>query len=117
MSIHGKLNDLINRRYAIEQLGGADAVKQHKADGKMTSRERIEALLDENSFVEIGAFVTQRSTDFIWMPKTCRPTESLPVMVQSKADWFISTARTQQSLVVHWVKCMPVKSFRFTIWL
>lgn len=31
---------------------------------KTSARERIEALLDENSFVEIGALVTARSTDF-----------------------------------------------------
>lgn len=30
----------------------------------MSARERINTLLDDNSFVEIGAFVTQRSTDF-----------------------------------------------------
>jgi acetyl-CoA carboxylase carboxyltransferase component len=31
---------------------------------KTSSRTRIEAILDENSFVEIGALVTARSTDF-----------------------------------------------------
>ncbi len=31
---------------------------------KMSAKDRINALLDENSFVEIGALVTKRSTDF-----------------------------------------------------
>ncbi len=31
---------------------------------KMSARERINALVDSNSFVEIGALVTKRSTDF-----------------------------------------------------
>ena len=31
---------------------------------KTSARARIESLLDENSFVEIGASVTARSTDF-----------------------------------------------------
>lgn len=31
---------------------------------KMSARERIESLLDESSFVEIGTYVTSRSTDF-----------------------------------------------------
>jgi acetyl-CoA carboxylase carboxyltransferase component len=31
---------------------------------QMSARERIEALLDDNSFVEIGALITKRSTDF-----------------------------------------------------
>ncbi|MCP5465297.1 MAG: methylmalonyl-CoA carboxyltransferase [Thermotogae bacterium] len=47
------------------QLGGGNAKieKQHK-DGKLTARERIEKLLDENSFEEIGVFVKHRSTYF-----------------------------------------------------
>jgi acetyl-CoA carboxylase carboxyltransferase component len=31
---------------------------------QLSARERIVSLLDDNSFVEVGAFVTQRSTDF-----------------------------------------------------
>ncbi|MDF2540003.1 MAG: yqjD [Herbinix sp.] len=31
---------------------------------QLSARERIHSLLDSNSFVEVGAFVTQRSTDF-----------------------------------------------------
>jgi len=61
MSIQAKLNDLTNRRNAIELLGSE---AENQADGKMSSRERVKALLDDNSFVEIGAFVTQRATDF-----------------------------------------------------
>lgn len=32
--------------------------------GQLSARERITSLLDANSFVEVGAFVTKRSTDF-----------------------------------------------------
>ena len=31
---------------------------------QLSARERIASLLDDNSFVEVGAFVTKRSTDF-----------------------------------------------------
>ena len=31
---------------------------------QMSARDRISALLDANSFVEIGALVTKRNTDF-----------------------------------------------------
>lgn len=31
---------------------------------QLSARERITSLLDDNSFVEVGAYVTQRSTDF-----------------------------------------------------
>lgn len=44
--------------------GGEERIKSQHAKGKLTARERIHFLLDENSFVEIGAFVTHRSNDF-----------------------------------------------------
>lgn len=44
--------------------GGKDRIeKQHKA-GRLTARERINILLDPNSFVEMDKFVTHRSTNF-----------------------------------------------------
>jgi propionyl-CoA carboxylase beta chain len=43
--------------------GEARIAKQHEA-GKLTARERIEALLDEDSFVELDKFVTHRCADF-----------------------------------------------------
>jgi propionyl-CoA carboxylase beta chain len=46
-------------------LGGGEKriAKQHKA-GKLTARERVNALLDEESFSEMDKFVTHRCTDF-----------------------------------------------------
>lgn len=44
--------------------GGEDRIKSQHAKGKLTARERIHFLLDENSFNEVGAFVTHRSNDF-----------------------------------------------------
>lgn len=43
--------------------GEARIASQHKK-GKLTARERLHFLLDENSFEEIGMLVTHRSTDF-----------------------------------------------------
>ena len=37
---------------------------------KLSARERIEALVDANSFVEIGALVTKRNTDFNMQEKS-----------------------------------------------
>jgi acetyl-CoA carboxylase carboxyltransferase component len=47
------------------RLGGGEAriVQQH-AKGKRTARERIAALVDTDTFVEIGAFVKHRATGF-----------------------------------------------------
>lgn len=64
MSIQNNINDLTNRRAQIELGGGKAAIEKVHADNKLTARERVEKLLDENSFVEVGAFVEPRSTDF-----------------------------------------------------
>ncbi|MFP4698149.1 MAG: acyl-CoA carboxylase subunit beta [Eubacteriales bacterium] len=64
MSNASKLNELIKRRADIETGGGDWAKSKVHSLGQLTARERIEQLLDENSFVEIGVFVTHRATDF-----------------------------------------------------
>ena len=50
---------------AKAQLAGGKARidKQHEA-GKLTARERIAALVDDGSFVELDKFVTHRCADF-----------------------------------------------------
>ncbi len=56
--------ELDRRNRAAEEGGGAERIeRQHKA-GKLTARERIEALLDPESFQESGRLVVHRSTDF-----------------------------------------------------
>jgi acetyl-CoA carboxylase carboxyltransferase component len=46
--------DLAARRQRIKQGGGADRIaKQHAAE-KLTARERLELLIDEGTFVELG---------------------------------------------------------------
>ena len=54
---------LKNRNLSL-QGGGEERVKKHHAQGKLTARERITLLLDENSFHEIGALVEHRSNSF-----------------------------------------------------
>jgi propionyl-CoA carboxylase beta chain len=44
--------------------GGEERIKSQHAKGKLTARERIHFLMDENSFNEVGAFVMHRSNDF-----------------------------------------------------
>ena len=44
--------------------GGADRIEKQHEKGKLTARERIDLLLDQGSFQEIGKFVTHRATDF-----------------------------------------------------
>ncbi len=44
--------------------GGEDRIEQQHSRGKLTARERLDLLLDADSFVELDAFVTHRSSDF-----------------------------------------------------
>ncbi len=62
--MHDRLNDLREKRTAIEQGGGADRIAKHHKSGKLTARERIETLLDSGSFVELDAFVKHRCVEF-----------------------------------------------------
>ncbi len=55
----------LERRRATARLGGGERriAAQHKR-GKLTARERIELLLDENSFEEFDMYVEHRCVDF-----------------------------------------------------
>jgi propionyl-CoA carboxylase beta chain len=44
--------------------GGAKRIESQHKKGKLTARERLQLLLDEGSFEEIGMLVTHRSRDF-----------------------------------------------------
>jgi propionyl-CoA carboxylase beta chain len=44
--------------------GGADAVERQHARGKLTARERVDALLDPGTFRELDRFVVHRCADF-----------------------------------------------------
>lgn len=44
--------------------GGEKRIESQHKKGKLTARERIELLIDEGTFEEIGKFVTHRATDF-----------------------------------------------------
>ncbi len=58
-----KLADLTARNDELERAEAVAQDKQH-GRGKKSARERIAALLDEGSFVELDAFATHRSTNF-----------------------------------------------------
>jgi len=64
MTIEKKINELNERRKKVIAGGGAEAVEKQKAMGKKTARERIQALLDENSFHEYDMFVEHDARDF-----------------------------------------------------
>jgi propionyl-CoA carboxylase beta chain len=47
-----------------EAAGGEDRLKRQRESGRLTARERVEFLLDRDSFVELDKFKTHRNTDF-----------------------------------------------------
>jgi propionyl-CoA carboxylase beta chain len=55
---------LEERRHKARLGGGASRIKQQHAKGKLTARERIEILLDPDSFEETGMFVEHRCMNF-----------------------------------------------------
>jgi propionyl-CoA carboxylase beta chain len=59
-----KEQQLHDKRQALHQGGGAERIDKQHQQGKLSARERVSLLLDENSFQEIGAFVEHRSTNF-----------------------------------------------------
>jgi propionyl-CoA carboxylase beta chain len=59
-----RLDELRRRHAAAEQGGGAERKERQHKEGKLSARERIELLLDENSFEETDKLVTHRCRDF-----------------------------------------------------
>ncbi len=59
-----KLEILQHKIDEAKKGGGEKRIEAQHKKGKLTARERIDILLDEKSFEEIGMFVTHRSTDF-----------------------------------------------------
>jgi propionyl-CoA carboxylase beta chain len=64
MSLEKKLNHLEAMRAKALLGGGQERIDAQHQKGKLTARERIELLVDDNSFEEFDTFVTHRSSDF-----------------------------------------------------
>jgi propionyl-CoA carboxylase beta chain len=62
VSTSERLSDLRQRA----AVGGGEArIQQQHAKGKLSARERVDLLLDDGSFTELGAFVMARPTELI----------------------------------------------------
>ena len=64
MSLKRNVLDLRKRKEIVLQGGGEEAIKKQAAMGKLTARERIQAILDKDSFHEYDMFVEHQSKDF-----------------------------------------------------
>ena len=59
-----RLEELRRRHAAAEAGGGAERRERQHKEGKLSARERVELLLDEDSFEELDKLVTHRCRDF-----------------------------------------------------
>src|SRR5260370_27241428 len=59
-----RLEELRRRHAAAEAGGGTERRERQHQEGKLSARERIELLLDEQSFEELDKLVTHRCQDF-----------------------------------------------------
>jgi propionyl-CoA carboxylase beta chain len=64
MDIFDKIEEMEERRFKVKQGGGEDRIDAQHERGKQTARERIEQLLDENSFIELNPFIEHRGAAF-----------------------------------------------------
>lgn len=64
MSIERKILELKEKQEIAKLGGGPESIKKQHAKGKLTARERIDLLLDENSFEEIDMFRISMDKNF-----------------------------------------------------
>ncbi len=70
MPLKRKIKELHERREQVLKGGGDKAIEKQAAMGKLTARERIISLLDEDSFNEYDLFVEHEARDFDMDKKT-----------------------------------------------
>lgn len=64
MDMYEKITEMYDRKQEIELGGGYDKIEKQHEKGKLTARERIELLVDDESFVELNGYVEHRCKDF-----------------------------------------------------
>jgi propionyl-CoA carboxylase beta chain len=64
MSIDDLIQSLKKKREEAKLGGGQKRIEEQHKKGKLTARERLDLLLDENSFEEFDMFVQHRCKDF-----------------------------------------------------
>ncbi|MEL7599818.1 MAG: acyl-CoA carboxylase subunit beta [Proteiniphilum sp.] len=64
MTLQEKYQAFEEKNKAAEWGGGAKAIEKQKESGKLTARERIKLLLDDDTFVEIDKFLLHESHNY-----------------------------------------------------
>jgi len=63
MSWQSEIDELAARQRLAQQMGGPEKIERQRAGGKLTVRERIQLLLDPESFHEIGSIAGKARYD------------------------------------------------------
>ena len=63
MSWEAEIEELRRREALAKRMGGEEKVARHKNQGRLTVRERVDALIDPGSFHEIGAIAGKATYD------------------------------------------------------
>ena len=93
-----KLELLRQKREKIEMAGGQKRIDKQHQSGKLTARERMNIFFDEETFVELDAFVKHRCTNF-GMDKVDAPAEGV-ITGYGKVDGRLVYAFAQDFTVV-----------------
>ncbi|WP_272501842.1 carboxyl transferase domain-containing protein, partial [Salinibacter ruber] len=59
-----RYDDLERRRAEAAKGGGEERIERQHEKDKLTARERLDILLDDDSFEELGTFVRHQETNF-----------------------------------------------------
>jgi len=109
------VHELEEKKKKIMLGGGIDAIKKQHEAGKLTARERINKLLDPDSFTEIDIFVKHRC---IWfgMDKKDVPADAV-ITGYGKINGRTVFIYAQDLLlwVEHLLKCMLKKLLNYMI--
>jgi len=64
MNIKDKINDFLSRASRLIKGGGEASIQRQSKSGKLNARERIDTILDQESFFETDLFVEHSAKDF-----------------------------------------------------
>ena len=96
-----RIDELRRRKAQSEAGGGQKRIAAQHSKGKLTARERIEQLLDVDSFMEVDSLVEHRCRDFD-MDKNVIPGDGVIVVtVLSMVKSYIALLKTSQYMGGH----------------
>ena len=79
MTWEPELEELAQKRALAKRMGGAEGIERQHAQGRLTVRERLDVLLDPESFQEVGTMLGVFESD------TGTPLVPLPFELESQS--------------------------------